>query len=518
MYDQSSAHECGFAWRPERMAAPATAYSGGHLVGSTAYRVMLVYEWEDSLGQIHRSTPSDVIDYTMAAGSYTIGRMQIVLEEKLLSSHGTTGAMWATQTKVRCVPYRTTAGGAGNFYRDSTLGFDADYNTTINVGAEFDDTELALQDVIYITGDVLDNAGLPPSSLVCYFAGRLFTGGGEDPEWLWFSQPYVEGEAPRFHETLRVLVGSRVRAMAALDEKLIVFTDTEIYAVVGQGPPATGGLDVGFELALVSSESGCTEPRSLCVTSAGLGFMGSKGYCLLTRGLQIEWIGLPVKNYTDTYPIVTSAVITPDGRYLRISAKRNASSSVWLVYDLTLKQWVLDTTSIDGEVRDAAVVWRGTTDEWAYAFVTEYGTVYVEDAATYLDSGASIPWTITTAWIHRASLGASGPLQGWQFIKSALLFGDFADLYGLKVEVGYDFDSTWTTTYIFTNAELAALQRSQVEVDFEFMSCQAFRLRITELFDDVGEDFDFAGPNLRSITVQAGFQRGPFRIQDAARH
>lgn len=516
MFDGFSAHEHNFAWYPARWIETQTSSGSGKLnAGGTATHLWcLVYEWEDALGQIHRSTPSRINTTAMGVGKNEI---TIDLREELWATHGGAGFAWAALTKVRVVAYRTIADGT-RLYRDSVLGTDAAFSSSIVIGGASSptDADLQLNDPLYTDGDILDNEGGPPCGLVCYHEDRLFLGKLEEANEIAASQPFVQGEAPRFNEALRFTVDEKPTAIAGLDEKLVIWSERNIF-VVGDcaGPPATGGL-TGWRADLVSSETGCTEPRSVCLTRDGLGFMGSKGYALLNRGLQVEWIGLPAKGYFDTYSEITSAAVDSDGEHLIISAKRgNApTTSVRHVYNLTTKQWTIDLILV-GVIADAAVIWDGSKGGYRHAFLLDQGQGYIEDEDVWTDgsAGTKVTWSITTAWLKMQEI-----LQAWQFVRNAYLFGEFSECWGFSVEVGYDYDNAYTTTYTYDAAKLATLTRDQVVLDFEFMTCQAVRLRITELFDPLVENYEYGGPQIRSIVLDAGVAPdGGFRIESAGR-
>lgn len=520
LYDGQSCSEHGFAWYPENWDAPFYTNPGGYLEGANAipghrYDCVLVYEWEDTRGNIQRSIPSEVIELELQ-GLGSNFTADIVLREALWNSRSLAGGYYpGSVTGVRIVPYRTVrATTAGTdppqvYYRDSKHGFNAAYNQVIKVGAECNDANLILQDRLYITGDILDNAGTPPCSLVAAHADRLWLGGMEEPNRVWFSQPNFPGEAPRFNEALSLDVGDEVIAMASMDDKLIVFSTSAIYAITGNGPPATGGLDIGFEVSLVSSDTGTEQKKSVVLTPGGLMFVGRKGIYLLTRGLQLEYIGAPVKRLLDTYPTCTSALVEPSSTHVVFTVD-NGDSAARLVYDYAIQQWTHDELDGIGVAMDAAVVYSPGEDAYRYALTLTSGLCYVEDHTRFDDASQPAPWQIVTPWLKLNTL------QGYQRVRKALLLGDFSNCDGFTVEAGYDYDDTYATTYTFTSAELAALQRGQVMIDFEFQRCQAVRLRITETF--TGEVYDHAGPQIQSIVVEAGFKPGPFRIQDAARH
>lgn len=498
-YSAASTHEIGFAWYPENYALNSPlGYTAGGQLEDGRYHYVLVYEWEDSAGNIHRSAPSEIRFFDQAHGT-NFQYHDIVLRETL----------WSTQSNVRVIPYRTQkdAGANSIFYRDSTLGFAANYGTIINIGVEFCDAAhptltsfITLKEILYTTGDILDNAGLPPCTHVENHADRLWL---VNDQHLYFSQPYVEGEAPRFNEGLRLNV--QANAAKSLDSNLIAFTDREILAISGEGPPATGGLDVGFNVSTVSTDTGCLEPRSIVVTPRGIMFQGSKGIYLLSRGLQLEYVGAPIKRWLETYPTVTSAVVAPDTTQVLISCD-DGENGVRLVYDYALDAWSLD--ELYAPQNSAAVVWNGASEKWVYGWST-VSYVHRETPNVWVDNGTAVPWSMVTPWIKLNTL------QSWQFCSDVVILGDFTNCHSFTVEVGYDYDAAYLTTYTVSPTVIAGLTRDQVKLTLEKWDCEAVRFRITETFDTEGGNN--AGPDVRSIVLRVGAEADPFRIEDAAR-
>jgi len=500
-YDGDDVHEVGFSRRPENWLVPTYAAVGGWLQSATTYTCVFVYEWEDARGNICRSAPSDVLQFLTPPGGAT-RYARFVLKEEPISQH----------KGVRVVPYRTVAGGAGPFYRDSTNGFPASYGVTIEVGRQFADAavaggyndQLEKNEVLYTTGDILDNAGPPPCKVVVHHGDRIWLGGTDDAVWLWFSQPLAENDEPRFNEGLRLYIGEPVTAMASMDDQLVVWSAARTYLVSGQGPPATGGLDVGFTVSQISSDTGCANWRSVVLTPMGLMFQGRQGLYLLGRSLQMEWLGAEVRDTLDQYPQIAAATLSPYSTEVMFVANSSVASRV-LVYNYALKAWTVDTPP-DADIlhTSAAATLSGTSDAFRYALLQANGAVWDERDGEHRDDAAPVPWHITTAWLKLNTL------QGWQRIRKVLLLLHRVTgkaPFGVQVKVAYDYNSlSWSHTYSFAAAQITALEDDQIEIALRRQQCEAVRLRISEVGQESMELYDSAGPQIRSIVFEAGLK------------
>lgn len=517
VYDGNTITDLGFSSYPERWGVVSPSSAGGQLNHDlTNYwwtNVRLVYEWEDAQGNIYRSTPSPIISFANGSGggNTTTGSATIPIDEDLWSTNVVAGWMPTSVGPVRLVPYRTvqvqgtlTAEETPEqvYYRDSLLGYAPELTTDIIVGLLYDDTELQQQEQLYVNGDILDNVGTPAFKLVAYHGDRLWLGGCEESGLVWFSQPFREGEGPRFNEALRLNIGQPVTAIASMDSQLVVFSEDRIYVVSGSGPPATGGLDIGFATTVITTDTGCSNPRSVVEMPLGLMFLGAKGIYLLERSLQVKFIGAPVREYVEDYPDITSSVLTPDRQEVVFSARDSDSVSVRFAYNYTLEQWFTDTFATE-EYASADVVWDPDLGQRVYAGLVNDGRVVREEPGTRTNwDGVQI----VTPWIKLNTI------QGWQRVRKAMILFDSGPQGGggFTVEVGYDYSDSYSQTATFSVIILAALTTEQVEVHFAKQTCQAFRLRITEIpLDESSTGF----LDIKSVVFEAGFYPRSMQLQ-----
>ncbi len=512
--------ESSFAWFPENFENNTAGgiSTGGGLEGTATpgdnkHTFCVVYEHRDSKGNIFRSAPSDLITYTLTHTT-TTGRLLPKLMETLWTDRSSLSGF-----SVRAVPYRAVRNNsAGPFYRDSTRGFVASYSTTIEIGLEFDDDALVQQEQLYINGDILDNGPAPPCKFAEYHNDRVFLGGLEDANFIAFSQPYVDVEGPRFNEALRINIGEPVTGMQSMDGQLIVFTRYNTYVVIGNGPPATGGLDIGFDASLISTDTGCIDSRSIVLTPAGVMFQGEKGIYLLDRGLQVEFRGAPIQDTLDTFQEVTGAALHPTEPEVHFTVTR-ASAGRTLVYNYLLDQWTVDTyASATQKVASLAPVWSGVSSQRKLMRAFTDGTLGIEgSSSTWDDNGSHAPWQLVSNWLK------INTMQGWQAVRKLLFLFEritsgSPDDFGLRFQFAYNYNSnSYTETHSFSIPAVTALiPEGQLEVHLARQECESVRVRITETAS--GENNNTPGPAARSLVWEIGMQGGrSFQLPDASR-
>jgi len=89
-------------------------------------------------------------------------------------------------------------------------------------------------------------------------------------------------------------------AIGALpDGRILLFAPTAIYYTYGQGPSDTG-QGAGFsEPQLLTDTVGCEDKRSVVYGDFGCMFKGARGFYLVTRGLELKFVGLPYEDTTE---------------------------------------------------------------------------------------------------------------------------------------------------------------------------------------------------------------------------
>ena len=317
-YDGQSVVEHGFHLFPEKPVI--TESTGGTSSGN--YEYCAVYEWVDTRGQLHQSTPS-------ASASTT------TMVSKAVSVSVGTYLPLTAKENVRIVLYRTLDAGT-TFYRLA----DADNTTAWTYADTITDVALQSNMILYTTGGVIENSAPPSCTIIQRHNNRLFLSGLEDVNTIWYSKEYVENEPVNFSDLLYFKVnpsGGAVTALASLDDKLIIFKSDSIYALAGQGPTDLGTQNDFLQPQFITGNIGCIVQESLVVIPEGLMFKSDKGIWILTRALGLEYIGAPVEDFNSL--TITAGLSIPDKNQVIFTTLDGSA----LVYQSLLKQWTTFT-------------------------------------------------------------------------------------------------------------------------------------------------------------------------------
>ncbi len=492
-YDGVRVIEHGWAWSPEFMTVSIQNTASGALTAAD-YGWSVIYGDEDANGYVSWSSPFSGSTTVVGAGIDTI---RYVWDQGML--------LTTREATFRTFVYRTLANEPEpQFSIDGNgTGFSAVVGTTVNATSA--DSVVEDFDVCYTTGGILDSAGTPPCDFAVAHGERLWLGGTEDPEFIWFSQPFVEREQPRFNEALRVNIGAPVRAMASMDGQLIVWSDGAIYAVAGDGPPATGGVDIGFGVRKISTDVGCIDWRSVVLSPVGLFFQSRKGIYLLDRGLNTSFVGAPVDDYISSRIEIIAALAeeeTPTVMFL-LQVTGGGTVSVRLVYDYQVKAWTVD--SLPFVAVDMKMVYDGIQGKRVPALLSETH-LWFEDSDVYTDGIDGTPVDTEVAY---ADLKLSGAVQGWERVRMAqILWGTQLGSASIFVDFSYDYGNSYDETHTFTIAE-QQVAGTRMEVHLNRQECQAVRMRIRE------KNEGNIGVQYRSVVFEGGIMPGPKQLNAA---
>lgn len=419
MYDGQSFIEHGFLLYPEFVSAAAT--TGGSLTSSSTYQVSVMFEWIDAQGQVHRSAPSIPIAVLMG-GSDT----QINVATRGLAVTDKTD----DRSDVRIVVYRSLADEITPLFRDN-FAINDPTGITSTISLTQSDASLASKEILYTTGDVLDNIVAPSSTVNCVHKNRLWLGGLEDGNQLAYSKEYVNGEAVAFNDGQRIQVdpaGGDVTALASLDDKLVIFKQDRIFALVGDGPVATGALNDYQQPQFITADVGCINPESVVLSPEGIMFKSDKGIYLIDRSLGHKYIGAPVEAYNGLN--ITSGYILESVNEIRFTTDDN----ICLIYNYFFDQW-----SVFFNYTSSSAIAMNNT----FYHSKEDGTVHIETPGLYNDNGARIPLAIETSWLQLAGL------QGYQRLYRYAFLGDYLSSHYTMVRLAYDYEHAYKETVFF---------------------------------------------------------------------
>jgi hypothetical protein len=431
-YDGYSPVESGFHLFPANVTA-ATANNAKEIPDSGAYFYRVYYEWTNARGERERSTFGSEVRADLAAGED-----EVTLTIPTLSFTGKRG----DRRDVSIVVYRTEKNPTADspFYRvsspDPTSTSDNAYlanDPTVDTVTFVDgyrnlasDTGtgpvLIEQELDYKNSAELDN--FPPESVSIITEGkdRIFMAGFEDQSEVRYSKQHFAGSPVEFNDSLKFTVsedGGPITALAIHNESLVIYKRDQIYTVTGAGPNNVGGGQSFSRPALITTNVGCVDQRSVVRMPQGLMFKSVKGIYLLTQQLQVAYIGADVEAY-NSQDIVSAELNSSDDEVIFLT-----SSGRTLVYNYLFGQWSTFTnyTGTDG------AVWND-----AYVFGRPDGQVRRGSSTSWSDVGAAYALRIETAWIKLRGL------QGFQRCRRASILGEWMSAHKLRMGVAYDYE------------------------------------------------------------------------------
>jgi len=419
--------EQGFHLYPE-VPTNVITKPGGAAVADGTYSYLVCWEWTDNQGQLHRSTPSLPLAVTNSGGpstnTLTIRCLPITNKATRFSD---------TRTAVVAAVYRTLTGGT-TYYRVNQLVSEYVYNDATAQSITYvdnkTDANISSNSLLYTTGNVFANISLPATNLLAVGKNRVIVAGTDtEPNRVYFSKEKEEGIAIEFSAELSFIVdslGGDITALAAIDDKIIIFKKSLIFYVSGAGPDKVGNGSFSIP-QLVATDCGCIYPQSIVLTGVGLMFQSQKGIYQIDRQLQVKYIGQPLDaittDVTTTFQI-TSAVNLPDKNQVVFTD----TNSRGYVYDTYFDKWYTATLPF---VPVAATI---LDNNW---YVSSSTATYKQTKnQTYDSVNSAIISRVVTNWI------SIGQLDGFVRIFAILIYGDNANLtHTLKANLYYDFES-----------------------------------------------------------------------------
>ena len=346
------------------------------------------------------------------------------------------------------------------------------------------DSELIGNEQLYTTGGVLANGPSPASNLLTQYRNRLIAVSSEDPFTWYFSKPVGTGVpvqfSPFFYKKIPEF-GGQITALGVMDDKLIFFKRSSIFIVVGSGPNNLGLQDDFNDAELVTTDTGCSEPKSVVRMPLGLMYKSAKGIYLLNRGLNVEYRGAPVEAYNNV--AVTSSELIESVNQVRFTLE----TGVTLVYDYFFDQWSAFTNqnAVDSTIFDSKFV-----------YLRPDGKIYKESSTSWTDGGLPIYLKAKTAWL------SFNGLQGLERIYNAMVLGEYKSPHTLTFQVAHDFAAASQTTVIPSTVS-PGLYQYKVYLTRQKSQAVQFILQESQAGPTYGE-----GLSISAVSLEVGVKKG----------
>lgn len=500
-YDGSALVELGSHLQP--WWASILQGVGGDLEDGT-YSYRLTYRWDNARGERDRSSSFLTIGLLIVAGP---DKAEIAVVAPLRPTHKPDVAVevWRTAKDVIEAPFALVtspdpaADTDPNRYLTNPDPDDPSFVDTLD--DSFDDEALGTKEQWpESNADVLQALAPPPANILIASDTRVFLADvAGDPDKIWYSKQRNDGEVVAFNDALTVpvpIAGGAMTGLAFLNETLIAFRATAVYALPGDGYSNVGAVDGSQNYGparTLSSDLGAVSQEAIATTPAGLVFKSRKGWYLLNRGFALDYIGGPVRNYDGE---TVRAVHVVEGKHqIRILLE-----SRLLVFDYRRNQW--GEWSIGGA---AAVIWQGT-----------YGVLDSDELALEADDYVGVDYglDVETAWVK------VGDPQGRAKVRNVLALGEVMSACRLRVRVARDYVTDGAGGWDYyddktTNDVLVVGDTLQFRHGPSRKECEAIKVRLTAVGAVSGTPTGEA-VRLTGLTLEVGQQRGVTKRLGAA--
>ena len=482
------------------------------------YRVyQAVYAFTDVNGRTHRSPPS--IPFYAKPGTASDAAATTLY----LSSRLTVNSYPGGTVEV----YSGAYGDTPKLAAVRALPTSSNEEVVVRFSDWFDTSGGAAVDVpertsvsLYTEGGILPSDPWPDMADTIITSSRLFGISEHSTGVVYFSKPLQPGLAPEFSLGNSISLGRNrnLTAINKIDEKVILFEEDAVYAIIGNGPDAAG-TNGDFIVDRLQIPFGTNDPQSVVETSDGLMFYSdiSGEIHLLTRDLQLVDIGKPVSLYTrvdglDMYKAVLvpglsevwfpfydpenhsgtwgpdadagapSTLSRPRPRFRDVPQQGSA-----LVYNYHYKRWSLNSS----DATIGAVPYKG-----GFAGCGSGTNVYILDPYSEVYTQAfPADCIIRTPWIKLNGMQGMGRIQEIVLLGRYLSAFD-ADSNGdimagdIEVILNYDYEGYQADADIFrfraNNGDLGPSNgRLQLAVSPGRPQCQAVQITIKEIDTDV---------------------------------
>lgn len=457
--------------------------AGAGTVAAGTYLYQITYEWQDATGQIHESAPSTPVSITLASAS----QVNVDCATVKLTNKTSDIFIAVYRSNDGILYYKLPGTGLNSAARSVKT------SNTIAITDNSSQPNIIGNQLLYTSAGELDNASAPACSHVSVYKKRLIVVPSEDTNTFWYSKEIVPATsgaigAPVAFATEFVQAvderGGNVTGTAQLDDKLVIFKQSSISIVTGEGP-APNGLQNDFTTPqLIASDTGCLYGRSIVITPLGLMFQSPKGFYLCDRSINVSYLGAPIESFNSFE--CTSGTLLYDRNEVWFSLNTNYV----IVFNYYFNQFSTFTYRAEH-----ACIHKGV-------YVSVYASlINIETPGVYLRSDGGAPqgyaMKATTGWLSFAQV------QGFQRVYKLLILGDYKSAHRLQVQVSVDFDDTVVQTSTIT---ATATPPYQYRVFMTRQKCESIKFTIQDLAPTVGAWTE--GYTFGNMAFEIGVKRG----------
>lgn len=487
-YDNDTLVENGFYEYPEvrSLAAIPTTF-GSRLTANKDYNYSFVYEFVDSLNNLHESVTTPIRTVTTTSINTAVVARVYACDASL------------KRGRIRVTMYRSSPAGDGVLLKKiKTAVLDESQKsfTFMDFGELQEDFDRA--PVLYTTGGVLDNYQPGSVTDIIEHKGRAFL--ATPTEFVRFSKPFQQGFAPGFPLPQFVIdVPGDSAAVTAIETNvnfLTVFTRDAVFAVSGDGPNAIG--QGGFsQPSLLANGQGAIPGSPHLSHSFGVFYIADRGIYLVSTNGQVQYVGAPVEDLVDASTI-KQITLFDHVNEIRFLADDGSSQSACYVFNTFFKQWyrwsILGSGNPVDQISYSAT---GGSDDDSHYILRLNSNIHRQSKTAYQDNAANYDMVVTFRPVI-----ANG-LQGVQRIYRAMILYDYKTASTGLLSFAFDYSSSFTENHTVTT--FGSDIPNNIRAHLTNQKCRAFKMRI--LVASSGE-----GITLNGLAIEAGARPGTFKL------
>lgn len=459
-------------------------------VANGTYSLIACYQYEDSFGQVHYSEFSDPVSYTLSGVNGTI---DVVVSTYRLNDKGA----------CKILLYSTTNGGT-IYYLAGKMDNTPSTETLNIVRIEHDNTISA-----YARAEISDGREdsfqvASPYALAASQT-RLFAVSGDEPSIVRCSKQFRKGRGLSFCSYKGIVYdGGPITALATIDDKVIVFKESSIFAAFGDGPDDTGANNNLSEFRKISFEAGCTSHRSVMATSNGVYFVHNDSLWLVGRDLSVRPVGNKNRSLSGN---IMSAHDIPNNELLFCEKGASVIHHYSLMYDSWTTKKLTTHAANDTEINDICAI---DSDIFVVVKRADTNTKLLARSTSQIDMGyqQSNLVRIATQWIRPASF-----MNGFIRLYATTISGTANGAGSMNVNVYYDNDESSPETHelSFSNSE-----KFRVQVRHAKQKISSVKFVITDKQSGTDDPYGFSF-DISSLSMSVGMMPGGARIRESRR-
>jgi hypothetical protein len=503
IYDGLNMVEESFHHAPEIVSVTVNAgFSGTYdlpsMVAAT-YTICFTMAWQDNQGNWHESAPSAEAQVTTTAANYSFTPTLVLPNTQ--------------KANARLLMYRTRGSST-----DTSL-YLAVNTAGASVSTDAADSTIGSSEQLYTAGNVLPNTPAPACRHVSLFQRRLVLSGCGDGSIVHWSKQSDPGYGVEFssgdptHQTKVPAERGRAVATSEMDDRLVVFAESGIGLIDGQGPNASGTQGQYSEFRTIITEVGAAwaSPKSIIRGPDGVWFRSPFGIRMVSRsgalalGPDGKQLGSEVDSSVSGNVVAISGGAKQQVRFF-------AGFSRCHVWDYQWKQWTRFTgmQSVDAAFADGRYYHVNN--------VSGAAQIRYTDNATYTDvTDAAVTAQAYSAYLELPWLAMAG-LQAFQRIYRIMILGKNADgsvqPQTIGLSLNYDYQGAYSSDAPVVSVTPTAGGVIQFQHHFVQQKCEAIKIAIYFLPTTPGNAGRF---RLTDLTLQVGVKTGTFKLPSSQR-